>query len=284
MEEAENDPDFEKCDEWEMMDICKGGTMIRQRMVMDDQGAIYFMMKSANGTVRVNRVNPSAEMGADQFVKTVYQLRSDRVYFLLFQQGQFYLMDDQKKIRLLEPNPENYMWTLKTTLELPLKDQQSIVYADFDEYCISDGVLHANDRMYFLLDSKTKDNPTYASEEIMIDNHLHISGPRYAKESGMIWYMQQHTQVGEEAGAGNDNGFFMDDSPFGDSGHFKGYSVVMQPLGDLSFLDLLPQRGENHNNFVSFLNDQFILMNYSGRYLIFDLKGQFLGKIAFNGT
>ena len=58
----------------------------------------------------------------------------------------------------------------------------------------------------------------------------------------------------------------------------------MQPLGDLSFLDLLPQRGENHNNFVSFLNDQFILMNYSGRYLIFDLKGQFQGKITFNGT
>lgn len=58
----------------------------------------------------------------------------------------------------------------------------------------------------------------------------------------------------------------------------------MQPLGDLSFLDLLPQRGENNNNFVSFVNDQFILMNYSGRYLIFDLKGQFHGKITFNGS
>ena len=121
-EAAEHDTDFIKNEEWEMMDICKGGTMIRQRMIMDDKGAVYFMMRSANGTVRVMRTNPSAEMGADQFVKTVYQLRSDKIYFLLFMQGQFYLMDDQKKIRLLEPNPENYMWTLKTTLELPLKD------------------------------------------------------------------------------------------------------------------------------------------------------------------
>lgn len=33
---AEEDTDFIKNEEWEMMDICKGGTMIRQRMIMDD--------------------------------------------------------------------------------------------------------------------------------------------------------------------------------------------------------------------------------------------------------
>lgn len=70
---------------------------------------------------------------------------------------------------------------------------------------------------------------------------------------------------------------------FGQKNNFKGYSIVMQPLGDLSFLDLLPQRGENNNNFVTFLDDQHIFLNYSGRYLIFDLKGQFLGKIQFTG-
>ena len=73
----------------------------------------------------------------------------------------------------------------------------------------------------------------------MIDNHLHISGPRYAKESGMIWYMQQHSQV-EEGANQNENDFMMEDDAFGGQSHFKGYSVVMQPLGDLSFLDLLP--------------------------------------------
>ena len=101
-------------------------------------------------------------------------------------------MDDQKKIRLLLPNNETYQWKLKTTLELPEKDVAALVYSDFDEFTISDGVLHANDRMYYLLDSKAKDNPTYASEEIMIDNHLHVSGHRYAKESGLIWYMEQY--------------------------------------------------------------------------------------------
>ena len=169
------------------------------------------------------------------------------------------------------------MWTLKNTLELPQKDLPTIIYSEFDEYAISDGVLHAADKMYFLLDSKAKDNPTFASEEVMIDNHLHIGGPRYAKESGMIWYTEKHSMAND-----GDNMDNFDMNPFGMSDHFRGYSVVMQPLGDLSYLDLLPQRGENNNNFVTFTGDNFILMNYSGRYLVFDLKGTFLGKVCFN--
>ena len=74
-------------------------------------------------------------------------------------------------------------------LELPEEDAREIVYNDFDEYCISNGVLHTNDKMYFLLDSRAKDNETWKSANVMIENHLHISGPRYAKESGLIWYI-----------------------------------------------------------------------------------------------
>jgi len=70
--------------------------------------------------------------------------------------------------------------------------------------------MHYNDRMYFLLDNKSKDNPTYASEEIMIDNHLHTSGPRYAKECGLVWYMQQHSQVEEGQENQDPEQFFMD--------------------------------------------------------------------------
>lgn len=55
----------------------------------------------------------------------------------------------------------------------------------------------------------------------------------------------------------------------------------MQPLGDLSFLDLLPQRGENNNNFITILNEKHILVNYSGRYMIFDFKGTFQGTVQF---
>ncbi len=32
----------------------------------------------------------------------------------------------------------------------------------------------------------------------MLDNHEHVSGPRYAKESGLIWYMQKHGSVEDD--------------------------------------------------------------------------------------
>jgi len=41
-------------------------------MIMDPQGAVYFAMRSANGTVKVMRTDPYAEMGDDKFVKSVY--------------------------------------------------------------------------------------------------------------------------------------------------------------------------------------------------------------------
>lgn len=50
---------------FEQLDICKSGVMVRQRMIMDKHGAIYFMMKGPNGTVRVMRTDPYAEMGND---------------------------------------------------------------------------------------------------------------------------------------------------------------------------------------------------------------------------
>lgn len=131
-------------------------------------------------------------MGGDGFIKSVYSLRATHIYFLLHREGVFYIMDEQKKIRVLKPNEETQMWVQDTTFELPVKDAKSIVYSDFDEYCISDGVLHANEQMYFLLDSRAKDNATWESQNIMLENHLHVSGPRYAKESGLIWYIQQY--------------------------------------------------------------------------------------------
>jgi len=85
---AETDPDFQLEDtEFEQMDICRGGTMIKQDMIMDDNGAVYFMMKTPNDTVKVMRTDPMAEMGGDSFVRTVFTLRSSCVYFLLYNQG-----------------------------------------------------------------------------------------------------------------------------------------------------------------------------------------------------
>jgi len=171
--------------------VFKGAEMVRQPMIMDDNGALYFMIKTGE-TIKVLRTDPLIEMGGAGFIKSVFSLRSSMVYFLLNRGNTFYLMDDQKKIRMLKPNEETYVWKQLNTFELGEQDAKQIVYSDFDEYCISDGVLHANDRMYFMLDSRSKDNATWDSAIIMQENHLHVSGPRYAKESGLIWYIQQY--------------------------------------------------------------------------------------------
>lgn len=66
---------------------------------------------------------------------------------------------------------------------------------------------------------------------------------------------------------------------------FKGYSVVIQPLGDLSYVDLLPQRGDkNKQNFATFVTDNDIMINFSGRFLIFSPQGLFKGQVHFTGV
>ena len=91
------------------MEVCKGGQMVRQRMIMDPAGAIYFMM-NYKGVIKVMRVDPTTEMGDAAFVKPVFTLRTNNIYFLLFQSGNFYLMDDTKKIRILKPDVQTNMW------------------------------------------------------------------------------------------------------------------------------------------------------------------------------
>lgn len=44
-------------------------------MQMDDNGAIYFVVKTESGLVKVIRVDPNAEMGNAGFVKSIYSLR-----------------------------------------------------------------------------------------------------------------------------------------------------------------------------------------------------------------
>lgn len=119
------------------MDICRSGKMVRQHMVLDEDGAVYFMMQTENDTVRVMRMDPMAEMGDHKFVKTVFSLRSSLIYFLLFYCGRFYIMDDQKKIRVLKQDKETYILKQITNMELSEKDAASIVHSEFDEFAIS---------------------------------------------------------------------------------------------------------------------------------------------------
>jgi len=155
---------------FEQVDAFKNAEMVRQPMILDGKGALYFMTKNKDN-VKVLRTDPTIEMGAHGFIKSVYALRTSLVYFLLYREGNFYLMDDQKKIRVLKPDDETNMWTNINTLEIPEGDAKSLVYSDFDEFCISDSVLHSNNKMYFLVNSRNKETDTWSDKDIMLDNH-----------------------------------------------------------------------------------------------------------------
>ena len=58
---------------------------------------------------------------------------------------------------------------------------------------------------------------------------------------------------------------------------FKGFSVILKPLANLSYVDILPQLKENHNNFSSYIDKEYILVRHSGRFFIFHNDGSFLG-------
>ena len=70
-------------------------------MQMDDKGAVYFAVKTEAGVVKILRVDPNAEMGNSSFIKSVFSLRCEYIHFLEVVDGNFYLMDEKKKIRKL---------------------------------------------------------------------------------------------------------------------------------------------------------------------------------------
>lgn len=58
---------------------------------------------------------------------------------------------------------------------------------------------------------------------------------------------------------------------------FKGFSIIMQPISDLSYIDLIPQLTKNHNNFSSYIDSEHILIRFSGRFLIYHHNGKYCG-------
>ena len=79
-------------------------------MIKDGAGGIYWMMQAENGVVKVMRAEPQSEMGSENFIKTVYQIGSAQIYFLLYHKNHFYLMDENKTIRILKPNEQTLNW------------------------------------------------------------------------------------------------------------------------------------------------------------------------------
>ena len=62
---------------------------------------------------------------------------------------------------------------------------------------------------------------------------------------------------------------------------FKGFSVMMKPLADLSYVDFLPQLRNNYNNFSTYIDSNHILVRFSGRFLVFHSSGSYMGQVQF---
>ena len=146
------------------------------------------------------RVDPNAEMGNSGFIKAVYTLRCIDFHFLEIKDGFFYLMDDKKKIRKLEQDPMTFMLTQVNALEMPHKDKLSIKYSDFDEFVISSDLIHWDKYAIYVDESKNKCPYTWGKTEVMAENHKFIQGPKVAKGTGMIFYLEKFESFGDEEG------------------------------------------------------------------------------------
>lgn len=174
--------------EWEQTEICKGGKMVRVFMFMDPEGSLYWLMKYENDIIRVIRHNPNVEMGDENYFKKIFEFRSEKVYFFLFNDNKFYLMDQSRKIKVLKIDPIKDEMFQESTLELPAKDREQILHVDFDEYMISSGCLHWNDQAFYLIDSKARDNDTWLGCNLFLEGFQQNAGPRRIKNSGLGLY------------------------------------------------------------------------------------------------
>ena len=48
---------------------------------MDSQGAVYFAVKTEAGLMKILRVDPQAEMGSANYIKSVFSMRCDYIHF-----------------------------------------------------------------------------------------------------------------------------------------------------------------------------------------------------------
>lgn len=170
----------------------KGCKMMRIHMQMDKTGSLYWLCRFDGNLVKVFRHNPNAEMGDEDFIQLVYEVRTEVVYFFVFQLHlqKFYLMDATKRIRVLSLNSFTNKFVLEQTLDLCSKDKSLISYTDFDEFTISSGCLHWNKYAFQMIESKAKDNPTWEGEVITIEDYKWVSGPVISKKTGLVLYKQ----------------------------------------------------------------------------------------------
>ena len=190
-------------------------------------------------------------------------------------------MDEKKKIRKLNQDPISFQLKMETTLEILPKDQLALNYSDFDEFIMSDTLMHWDDQVIYLSESKRKDEYTWRSSKIMAPDHKFIEGPKQAKYTGMIYYLEQYEDSSNDYGPveGEEEEVQSILSHELTKKDFKGFSIVLTTPADRSFIEILPQLNKNYNNFISYIDGENILARYSGRFFIFHNNGEFLGQI-----
>ena len=77
----------------------------------------------------------------------------------------------------------------------------------------------------------------------MAENHKFIQGPKKAKGTGMIYYLEKYDDksIQEDQAANpeeNEIQNLLDKAEH--ANEFKGFSVMLKPLADLSYIDILP--------------------------------------------
>ena len=57
---------------------------------------------------------------------------------------------------------------------------------------MSDSLMHWDDKVIYLSESKRRDTYTWRKSQIMAKDHKFIEGPKNAKGSGMVYYIEQY--------------------------------------------------------------------------------------------
>lgn len=83
-------------------------------------------------------------------------------------------------------------------MELCKGDKEFINKTPFDEYAVSNGCIHNGGKAFYMIENKQKDNPTWYSFDVMIRQYEFVSGPKSAKGSGQIYFMEKYAVVDDD--------------------------------------------------------------------------------------
>lgn len=89
------------------LEVSKNGSMVKVPMIMDSTGALFWLHFLEDKEVGVLRHNPKLQMGNSNFIQTVFQMRAEHIFFFLFNDGEFFIMDQSHRIKVLRWNEES---------------------------------------------------------------------------------------------------------------------------------------------------------------------------------